>query len=143
MQINIKPDEGVVLPQYAHSGDAGMDLRAKIDEPIIIRPGHNALIPTGIHAQSGPGIYARIVPRSGLAANYRVIAVEGTIDTSEYLGEWKVDLINLGDEPFKVNSGDRIAQAIFMKYEKIEWNVVDSLEDTTRGTTGFGMSGIK
>lgn len=142
MKVNVKPDEGVVLPQYVHPGeDAGMDLRANITEPVIIRPGCNVLISTGIHAALPLGYFVNIKTRSGLAKKL-IIAAEGTID-SGYRGDWMVNLINLGNEPFKVNPGERIAQAVLMKYEVIDWNVVDTLEGSARGESGFGMSGIK
>lgn len=118
-----------------------MDLRANITEPVIIRPGSNALISTGIHAALPLGYFVNIKTRSGLAKKL-IIAAEGTID-SGYRGDWMVNLINLGNEPFKVNPGERIAQAVLMKYDVIDWNVVDTLEGSARGESGFGMSGIK
>lgn len=128
------------LPAYAHVGDAGMDLKADIDEPITIKPGENALIPTGLYTQIPRGGYGNIKSRSGLAAKYQVIAIEGVVD-SIYTGEWKVNLMNLGKNPFVVYPGDRIAQAVFYKYETVEWDEVRTLDATERGEGGFGSSG--
>lgn len=141
MEVLIVNKSNHRLPEYAHPGDAGMDLKANIDTPIKILPGQNVLIPTGIHTKMPVGIWANIKGRSGLGAKYRIMVFEGTIDSS-YTGEWFVNMMNLDPiNPYIVQPGDRIAQAVFMKYEHINWNEVAELPDTDRGANGFGSSG--
>jgi dUTP pyrophosphatase len=132
------------LPVYAHVGDAGMDLRANLTEPVTIDPFKRKLIPTGLFIQLPEGYEAQVRPRSGLALKHglSVINTPGTID-SFYRGEIGVVLINLSNEPFVVNNGDRIAQMVFKKYENAEFIEVESLDmDNDRGG-GYGHSGIK
>lgn len=138
--VNVVNTGAFELPKYAHPGDAGMDLKANIEEPITIAPGDNALISTGIHTNLPEGVYANIKGRSGLAARC-IICAEGVVDIG-YLGDWKVNLINLGKEPFVVNPGDRIAQVVFTRFVEVAWTPVEKLEDTVRGTNGFGSSGV-
>ena len=130
------------LPDYQTDRAAGMDLRASITNSIVIKPGKSTLVPTGL-AMSLPGGYeAQVRPRSGLAAKFGVTVLNspGTID-SDYRGEVKVILINHGDEPFEINDGDRIAQIVLSKVEKIIWEKIDSLSKTSRGSSGFGSTG--
>jgi dUTP pyrophosphatase len=129
-------------PSYATSKSAGMDLRANLDHPVIIRPGRRALIPTGIFIQLPDGHEAQIRPRSGLALKKGVTVLNspGTID-ADYTGEIGVILVNLGGEDFVVNHGERIAQMVVAKYESVDWLNVGDLEATERGENGFGHSG--
>ena len=132
------------LPQYATEGSAGLDLKAAIDEAIVIRPMERKLVPTGLSMAIPEGYEAQIRPRSGLAfkKGITVLNTPGTID-SDYRGEVKVLLINFGTEDFLVEKGMRIAQLVVKKYEKIEWNEVESLDDTSRAGGGYGSTGIK
>jgi dUTP pyrophosphatase len=132
------------LPVYAHVGDAGMDLRANLTEPVTIDPFKRKLIPTGLFIQLPEGYEAQVRPRSGLALKHglSVINTPGTID-SFYRGEIGVVLINLSNEPFVVNNGDRIAQMVFKKYENAEFIEVESLDMTNDRGGGYGHSGIK
>ena len=132
------------LPHYATEGSAGMDLKAAIEEEIIIHPGDRMLEPTGISISLSMYYEAQIRPRSGLAFKngITVLNTPGTID-SDYRGEVKVLLINLGKEDFVVEKGMRIAQMVVEKFEKVEWNVVSSLDDTSRAGGGYGSTGVK
>lgn len=132
------------LPSYATQGSAGADLRAYIDEPITLLPGERRLIPTGLFMEIPDGVEAQIRARSGLAIKHGIGLVNGvgTVD-SDYRGEWNIPLINWGQEPYTINNGDRIAQVIFTKYEKAEFSIVQSIDETERGEGGFGHTGIK
>ena len=131
------------LPNYETLGSAGMDLSASLEERIVLEPGERHLIPTGIAIQLPQGYEAQVRPRSGLAVKYGIGMVNsiGTID-SDYRGEIKVPLINHGSEPFVIQPGDRIAQLIVARYERVEWEQVLELDDTERGEGGFGHSGV-
>ena len=131
------------LPNYSTEHSAGMDLRAFLSEPIIIKPLERALIPTGIFIEVPEGYEAQVRPRSGLAIKngITVLNTPGTID-ADYRGEVKVILINLSNDTFTIQNGDRIAQMVIAKYEKITWNKVAQLSETERGAGGFGSSGI-
>lgn len=131
------------LPEYATPGSAGMDLKANIDEPIVLDSLERQMIPTGLHIQLPDGYEARVQPRSGLAAKHGVTVCNtpGCVD-ADYTGEIKVILINLSNEKFIVNPGDRIAQLIISKYEKVEWDEVATLDETERGEGGFGSTGL-
>ena len=145
MKVKIKLDNVEVnLPQYAHAGDAGMDVRANIKEDITIRSLERVLIPTGIRVAIPEGYEIQVRPRSGLALKHGVSVCNtpGTIDCG-YTNTIGVILINLSNEPFTVHPNDRIAQIVLNKVEKIEWIEVDSLETTERGLDGFGSSGVK
>lgn len=134
--------EGASVPSYAYSGDAGMDLRAI--EHFELKPFERALVPTGLAIAIPEGYAGFVQPRSGLAIKQGVTVLNtpGLID-SHYRGELKVALINLDpDNVFEVNPGDRIAQLVIQKVERVEWNVVDSLDETERGAGGFGSSGV-
>ena len=134
------------LPTYAKDGDAGMDLRADLSSYglVTLRPMQRVIIPTGLYIQLPRGYEAQIRPRSGLAIKngITVLNTPATIDPM-YTGEIKVILVNLGELPFTVYDGDRIAQMVIKKFETVEFEVVDQLEETERGEGGFGHSGIK
>ena len=142
MEVKIKSISGI-LPQYETEGSAGMDIKAYIDGSIEIEPGKRALIPTGLFMEIPTGYEVQIRARSGLAVKYGIGLTNGvgTID-SDYRGEIKVSLINWGDEVFTVNNGDRIAQMVVCRYEKVQLTQVDELSDTERGSGGFGHTGV-
>lgn len=131
-----------ILPEYETKGSAGMDIRAFIDKDIVIAPGKRGLIPTGISIELPIGYEAQIRARSGLAVKKGIGLINGigTID-SDYRGEIKIALINLGEENFVVQRGDRIAQMVIAKYEQIDWQQTDILSETNRGSGGFGHTG--
>ncbi len=130
------------LPAYETLHSAGMDLRANLDRPVVLRPGERTLIPTGIYIALPEGFEAQIRPRSGLAIRHGITLLNspGTID-ADYRGEIKVIVANLGDENFTVNDGERIAQMVVARYERVEWEEVDALDQTERGAGGFGSTG--
>ena len=132
------------LPQYATPLSAGMDLRANLDESITLRPLERRLIPTGLHIALPEGYEAQIRPRSGLALKKGITVLNspGTID-ADYRGEVMVLLINLSQEDFVVNAGERIAQMIIARHEQGEFVLVDELDDTERGEGGYGHTGVK
>ncbi len=136
--------EGLPLPAYETHGAAGMDLRAGVpeDEPMVIKPGARAMVPTGLAFAVPPGFEAQVRPRSGLAAKAGVTCLNtpGTID-SDYRGEVKVILINLGEEDFTIRRGDRIAQLVIAPVTKAEWLETSELDETLRGAGGFGSTG--
>ena len=129
-------------PAYATVNSAGMDLKANITEPVTLGPLERALIPTGLYIALPEGTEAQVRPRSGLAAKHGISVLNspGTID-ADYRGEVKVILVNLSNEPFVVNPGERIAQMVVARYEKVEWDEVDVLDETDRGEGGFGSTG--
>jgi dUTP pyrophosphatase len=147
------------LPQYAHKGDAGMDLRAdfshvnditahggewdEVRQRFILFSGGRAAIPTGLFVEIPNDCYIHVQPRSGLAIKngVTVLNTPGLID-SNYRGEICVILVNLSDEPFEIKQGDRIAQAVLNKYQTINWEITTTLEHSDRGTNGFGSSGV-
>ena len=132
------------LPAYATSQSAGMDLRANIDESIVLHPMERRLVPTGLHIALPQGFEAQIRPRSGLALQHRltVLHTPGTID-ADYRGELMVLLINFSDTDFVINDGERIAQMVVARHEQIEFQLVDELDDTERGAGGYGHTGVK
>ena len=132
------------LPQYATEQSAGLDLRANIDAPIVLRPLERRLIPTGLHIALPPGYEAQVRPRSGLALKHglTVLNAPGTID-ADYRGEIGVVLINLSDQDFTVNDGERIAQMVIARHETAEFIEVEVLSETERGEGGYGHTGIK
>ncbi len=144
MEIKILNRSRFELPQYATIHSAGMDLRANITESIVIPPLKRELIPTGIHIELPEGYEAQIRPRSGLAVKYGIGIVNspGTID-SDYRGEIKIILVNLSDSDFILNSGERIAQMVVAKFERVEWREAEELNDSERGEKGFGSTGKK
>lgn len=132
------------LPEYATLLSAGMDLRANIDAPIILKPLERKLIPTGIFIALPQGYEAQIRPRSGLALKYgiTVLNTPGTID-ADYRGEIRVILVNLSSEEFVINDGERICQMVIAKHETVKWTLVEQLNETARGAGGFGHTGKK
>lgn len=145
IKINIKvvAKEGAKLPLYKTSGAAGADICALLEKPLVIESGKSAMVPTGLFFEIPQGYEVQIRPRSGLAAKngVTVLNTPGTID-SDYRGEINVILINLGDKPFTVNSGDRIAQMLVAPVIQADFSIVSSLEETERGTGGFGSTGV-
>lgn len=137
--INKSPYE---LPRYATGSSAGMDLKANLSEPLTLGSLERAVIPTGLFMELPEGFEAQVRPRSGLAAKFGVTVANspGTVD-ADYRGELKVILVNLSGEPFVVNPGERIAQMVIARYERIEWEQTDQLNETERGTGGFGSTG--
>jgi dUTP pyrophosphatase len=144
LEVLIANKAGPSLPGYATQASAGLDLVAFIGDPIRIQPLSRALVPTGIFVAIPEGFEAEIRPRSGLANQFGVTVLNtpGTID-ADYRGEVKVLLINLGQDPFIVRNGDRIAQMIFKSVVTVDWIPVDTLPESTRGQGGFGSTGIK
>ena len=130
------------LPDYSTPLSAGMDLRANINEEIILRPGERKLIPTGLFIALPIGYEAQIRPRSGLAlkSGISLVNTPGTID-ADYRGEIGIIMINHSDEPFIIRDGERICQMVINKYETIEWDQAESLDETGRGIGGFGHTG--
>jgi len=142
MKVNVINRSGHPLPAYETLASAGMDLRAALEAPVSIHPGQRLLIPTGLFIELPVGFEAQIRPRSGLAAKHgiTVLNTPGTID-ADYRGEIKVILINHGQEAFIINNGERIAQMVIARHERVEWNETDTLEETLRGAGGFGSTG--
>ena len=130
------------LPSYETSGSAGMDIRANIDEPIVLKTFERLAIPTGLYIELPEGYEAQIRPRSGLSlkSGLSIPNAPGTID-SDYRGEIKVIVANLSDREVIIHDGDRIAQMIIARYEKADWELTDQIGDTERGTGGFGSTG--
>ena len=137
--VNISNNE---LPKYQTLLSAGMDLRAYLDDSIVLKPFQRVLVKTGLFISLHPGYEAQVRPRSGLALKkgISVLNAPGTID-ADYRGEIGVILINLSDSDFMINTGDRIAQMVIAKHETISWKVVDELDDSLRGDKGFGSTG--
>lgn len=142
MKVKIINKSQHPLPAYETNLSAGMDLRANLSEPIILQPMQRALIPTGLYIELPAGTEAQIRPRSGLAFKHGITVLNspGTID-ADYRGEIKVLLINLSQEPFEIKDSERIAQMIISKHETVEWQLVESLNETQRGEGGFGHTG--
>ena len=130
------------LPAYATSLSAGMDLRANLDEPIVLKPLQRCLVPTGLYIALPEGYEAQVRPRSGLALKkgIGVLNAPGTID-ADYRGEICVILVNLSSEDFVVEDGERIAQMVVARHEQVRWREVEVLDDTERGAGGFGHTG--
>tara|TARA_R110000737_G_scaffold265014_2_gene272777 strand:- start:45 stop:479 length:435 start_codon:yes stop_codon:yes gene_type:complete len=144
MNIKIINKSNHDLPNYETGASAGMDLRANLTESIILQPLGRVIIPTGLFIELPLGIEAQVRPRSGLAAKkgITVLNAPGTID-ADYRGEVGVILVNLSNEPFTIENGERIAQMVIAKHERAEWSLVDSLSETARGEGGFGSTGVK
>ncbi|MVN92388.1 dUTP diphosphatase [Mucilaginibacter aquatilis] len=142
MIIRIINNSKNALPAYETLHAAGMDLRADVAETVVLKPMERKLIPTGLHIELPESFEAQIRPRSGLAFKHGIGIVNspGTID-ADYRGEIKVLLINFSDTDFEINTGDRIAQMIVAKHEKVEWEKVDVLSETIRGAGGYGHTG--
>ena len=141
MQVKIINRSEFPSPAYATEMSAGMDLKANITEAVLLEPLQRAMIPTGIYLALPEGTEAQVRPRSGLAAKFgiSVLNAPGTID-ADYRGEVKVILVNLSNEPFTINPGERIAQLVLARYERIEWDEVETLDETCRGEGGFGST---
>ena len=143
INIKVKSESGA-LPEYETPGSAGVDLRAHIKEPVTLKPGKSALIATGLKMEIPEGYEGQIRARSGLAVRHGIALVNGvgTID-SDYRGEIKIALINLGEEDFVVEDGDRIAQMVFSSYERAAFEISRELSETERSIGGFGHTGTK
>lgn len=144
MEIKIKSLSKHQLPEYSTSQSAGMDIRASIDAPIVLKPLERKLISTGLFLAIPDGYEVQIRPRSGLALKHGISVLNspGTID-ADYRGEIGIVLVNLSSDEFVVNDGDRIAQMVVAKYEQASWKVVAELDETERSTGGFGHTGNK
>lgn len=144
MQIKIINTSSHDLPAYETLASAGMDLRAQLDEPITLQPLGRAIIKTGLFIELPVGYEAQVRPRSGLAAKKGITVLNspGTVD-ADYRGEIGVILVNLSQEPFVVENGERIAQLVIAKHERAEWIEVTELSETSRGAGGFGSTGVK
>jgi len=142
MKIKIVNRSKHELPGYATEASSGMDIRANLENDIVLKPGNRARVPTGLFIEIPEGYEAQIRPRSGLAikSGITVLNSPGTID-SDYRGEVCVILINLSDQDFVIKDGDRISQMVISKYEKAQWIKVEALEVTNRGSGGFGHTG--
>ena len=143
MKISIVNTSKNNLPKYSTSASAGMDIRAKLENAIIIKPLERVVIKTGLFIEIPEGYEVQVRPRSGLAIKHGITVLNspGTID-ADYRGEIGVILVNLSNKKFEMKNGDRIAQIVVAKHEKAIWNEVNSLEQTKRGTGGFGSTGI-
>lgn len=144
MKINIVNKSKHELPHYATSQSAGIDLRANLEEPILLKPLQRTLVKTGLFMELPIGYEAQVRPRSGLAfkKGITVLNSPGTID-ADYRGEISVILVNLSDEEFVIEDGERVAQMVIAKHEQADWEVVVELVETERGTGGFGSTGVK
>ena len=142
MKVKIVNKSGQPLPSYATELSAGMDLRASLDAPVTLGPLERALVPTGLFIALPPGYEAQVRPRSGLAAKHgiTVLNTPGTID-ADYRGEIKVILVNLSNTPFEIVPGERIAQMVVARHERVEWEETLDLDETARGAGGFGSTG--
>ena len=144
MEIKVINKGHQPLPEYATALSAGLDLRANIDESIILNPMERRLVGTGLYIALPPGYEAQVRPRSGLALKHgiTVLNTPGTID-ADYRGEVKVLLVNLSTEPFTINEGERIAQMVIARHEHAEFTLVEELDETERGDGGYGHTGVK
>ena len=144
IKVNIINKSTNPTPSYSTEQSAGMDVRAFLSEPITLNPLERVLVPTGLYMELPQGYQCEIRPRSGLALKkgITVLNTPGTID-ADYRGEVGIILINLSNEPFVINNGERICQMVIMNYTKVEWVEVEELNDTERGAGGFGHTGVK
>jgi dUTP pyrophosphatase len=142
LKIKIINHSGHDLPAYATALSAGLDLRAELQNPVLLLPLQRQLIPTGLFIELPAGYEAQIRPRSGLAFKQGITVLNspGTID-ADYRGEIKVLLVNLSDQAFEIKHGERIAQMVVAKHETVEWELVEQLNDSSRGEGGFGSTG--
>ena len=142
VKVKIVNRSGQPLPAYATPLSAGMDLRASLEAPVTLGPLERTLVPTGLYIALPAGFEAQVRPLSGLAAKHgiTVLNTPGTID-ADYRGEIKVILVNLSNEPFEIVPGERIAQMVVARHEQVEWEEVDTLDETERGAGGFGSTG--
>lgn len=144
MKVKIVNNSPFEEPSYSTPLSAGMDLRANLTEPLTLKPLQRVLVPTGLHIELPAGYEAQVRPRSGLAVKHGISIVNtpGTID-ADYRGEIKVVLVNLSSEEYRIEPGERIAQMVVARHEKVEWEPVDRLEESGRGEGGFGSTGRK
>ncbi len=144
MKVKVINRSAFDLPQYETAQAAGLDVRANIEEPIVLHPLQRALVPTGLYVELPEGYEMQVRPRSGLAARHGISLVNtpGTIDP-DYRGEIKVILVNLSNEDFELKPGERIAQLVVARFTRIAWESVETLSDTDRGAGGFGSTGTK
>lgn len=144
MKIKIINKSKHPLPQYATPLSAGLDLRANIDTPITLQPLQRCFVPTGLYIALPEGYEAQVRPRSGLAIKKGITVLNspGTID-ADYRGEICIILVNLSNEPFEIEDGERVAQMVIARHEQAEWEETDTLDETERGAGGFGHSGKK
>lgn len=144
MKVQIINKSKHALPEYATAQSAGVDLRANIDAPMVLKPLERKLVPTGLYMSLPAGVEAQVRPRSGLALKkgITVLNTPGTID-ADYRGEIGVILINLSSEEFVLEDGERIAQMVIARHEQAQWEPVEVLDETERGAGGFGHSGVK
>ena len=144
MKVQIINKSHHPLPAYATMQSAGMDIRANLSEPVEPKPLERKLIPTGLYIALPDGYEAQMRPRSGLAIKHGITLLNtpGTID-ADYRGEIGVILVNLSNEPFVINDGERICQMVIASYQQVEWEAVEVLDDTERGAGGFGHTGVK
>lgn len=142
-EIKIISKNGI-LPSYETKGSAGADLRAYLSEPVTLMPGERRLVPTGLFVELPEGIEAQVRARSGLSIKHGIGLVNGvgTVD-SDYRGEWNVPLINFSSEPYTIHDGDRIAQVVFSSYIKADFKIAEQIDETERGSGGFGHTGMK
>ena len=142
MKIKIVNNSHHPLPEYATAFAAGLDLRANLKQPITLKPLERTLVPTGIHVQLPVGYEAQIRPRSGLAIKHGISIVNspGTID-ADYRGEIRVILVNLSNEDFTIQDGERVCQMVIAQHARVEWERVETLDETVRGAGGFGHTG--
>lgn len=144
MKVKIVNHSPFDLPSYATPFSAGMDLRANLEQAVTLAPLERAMIPTGLHIELPAGFEAQVRPRSGLAAKHGISIVNapGTID-ADYRGEIKVILVNLSNDSFTIEAGERIAQMVVARHETVEWEAVEELAESQRGSGGFGSTGKK
>ena len=144
MKVKIVNRSPYPLPAYATALSAGMDLRANLAEPLVLGTLERSMVPTGLYIELPAGFEAQIRPRSGLAAKHGISIVNapGTID-ADYRGEIRVVLVNLSNEPFTVEPGERIAQMVVARHEQAKWEEVEILDETERGAGGYGHTGVK
>lgn len=144
MKVKIINRSAYDLPQYETALAAGLDIKANITEPVTLKPLDRAMVPTGLFVELPEGVEMQIRPRSGMAAKFGISVLNspGTIDP-DYRGEIKVILVNLSSQDYVLNPGERIAQMVIARFERIEWESVEVLSDTERGAGGFGHTGTK
>lgn len=144
MKVRIVNHSPYPAPSYATPLSAGMDIRAHIPEPIVLKPLERVLVPSGLFFALPEGYECQLRPRSGLALKHgiTVLNTPGTID-ADYRGEIKALLVNLSSEPFTIEPGERIAQLVVARHEQVEWEPVDALDQTQRGAGGYGSTGVK
>jgi dUTP pyrophosphatase len=142
MKIKVINRSANELPKYETPLSAGMDVRANLAEPVVLKPLERAIIPTGLYVELPAGYELQVRPRSGLAIKHGITVLNspGTVD-ADYRGELKAILVNLSSEPFEIRHGERIAQYVIARHETAEWELVEELSDTQRGAGGFGSTG--